>query len=1429
MWNVFNFNNFDDKLKNNKNEKEVYTHEDLRYYFEKLVKINLNNVNINNFIELLRKITQITIWGDKYDDQIFQYFCEDNIFNHFIHLLRQNINKNIRIQIYQSLTLLIQNLQKDISLYYIFSNNKINNLIYTTFIYQDDEIMPYYISMIKSISFFLNYHTSKFFFNEKSMKFPLYTESLRLYKFNDIITRTYVKNIILNILKIEDEGIENLILLRSAFFTILVCYLRNHIIKMNKIYTKIKESEKLKKLFNTYLDEVDDVLYFFEDMLNCEKKRINDMLMIKLLIYFFFPIIGSFHSSIYFDCVSAYGEGGICEDDTGGANGIGNANGNGNGDGRGSDSGNESGNGKGGDYQRGDFQRGDYQQGDHQGRDKREEEFFRKEGQVANSSDPVNYSSIDYVYFSSQKSREEKAALASAKREDTGGDVPGDSEVNGVVPLGDHSGENRPCDAEEAGQGEKLNERDLPQEVIESIKGSNRVPFIKLFDNNLKNVKNFDFCKSLSSSNASSVNSNVSNVEMEKKAARAEPQAEVPIQAEVSIQVEVPTQAEVSIQVEVPTQAEVSIQVEVPTQAEVPTREGEPTQEGQPTQEEPTTGTKKSGKRGDNTYEFLYFRGRRSSNKEKAAGDKPPEGGTEGKDVHSEGHPQGEMQKDSEKRDGQFIKENELKDSYFRKRKKKKIFIQMTSTNGVLHKKRRGKASNGDGSGGGNSGGSSGWNGWPGGEDELGEAQQLMQGGAFWEQVQKYNLTHLCHVEIPTLQKKITFDDNVSSDLYNYLFNFNSFTTRVLKHYENKASVTNVYYNIFKLGLHLHPLCYVNSFKNFSILYNYLINTTLSLFMLIRSLSILKNEKLNKIIYSIIFGEYINVQFLHKILSNDLKDPYFYNHFFDPQKKVNMNESPTDDVEFENVYCSSIDYLLPEYNKEEEMVYLDLVNGYYRRGGTASKEVEATSQGGEAASNEVEATSQGATAEAMMKYDELSNPILLNFLLLTNVQKEKNIKKCEKDNMKNKISDVYLLLSIQFVSNFMKSYDGKMSDIAIPFFKISHCNFVYVFWNVINVHINNLYLRIITLKLLVNLTLVYIEMIEDERVCVDFASPLLGLIRKIKKKLANKIKSIIGKMEYKVCQIFWEESKIYENCFQEKINICRDSVLINIVNGVDESGDNNFLCYPVSQIEIYRRNVHALFVLDGVSTKLQKLLSFAKSEQEHTIPFDFNYNDMSALIDIKNKNTIKCYLKNNNKIFNCYYIEDNTNFLLCIPSNSHVNQALIIFSYPLMLIDLYIDKNDNKKLIIHIYSYNNEEHNHVENNNVEQNNVEDSAGTNFNNSEKIFHNSNLDSNYMNTVRCYSSNNEDGLLEETPKVHKNDYILNKYSSAYKKNRTITNVKKEWCHKELNFMKNILKLNFYDTTRSLIVYKELKSGIQHINDKYKKKLEEYLNTF
>ncbi|CRH00946.1 conserved Plasmodium protein, unknown function [Plasmodium relictum] len=1370
MWNFFNFNNFDDRIKNYKNEKEIYTHEDLRYYFEKLVKINLSNVNVNNFIELLRKITQITIWGDKHDDQIFQYFCEDNIFNHFIYLLKQKINKNIRIQIYQSLTLLIQNLQKDISLYYIFSNNKINNLIYTTFIYQDDEIIPYYISMIKSISFFLNYHTSKFFFNEKSMKFPLYTESLRLYKFNDIITRTYIKNIILNILKIEDEGIENLILLRSSFFTILVCYLRNNMIKMNKVYTKIKESKKLKNLFNNYLDEIDDVLYFFEDMFNCKKKRINDMLIVKLLIYFYFPIISSFNNSIYFDGVNSE-----CNNSF-------------------------------------------YTSG------QTEENLFNKTNSIS-TNDNLNYSSIDYVYFSNQKNingQKEKKEISSKDSNDEKNEheeinSKDEKEEEKVISDKDERNENKEKDKNKTNnngelsknveneedekkkiklknnENEKSNDEeqkdrndkkeyafDLSSDKLRNIHWDS-VPFLTLVNDNFKSCKNFDFCKSLPSSNESSINSSLSYTENKKA-------------------------------------------------------------------EKNYYNTKKE-KISDNNYEFLYFKGRSNEKKENNLEKNNIE---ETKNSSNSENINLKKKMEKNNKDMNFIKENELEDYYFKKRTRK-IFIQLNSRNGILHKKKKKKNQNTNNCS------------FFKHDEDMFEIKKLTNNSNIINEMKKNNLYDICHVEIPTLQKKITFDENVNNDIFNYLFNFNCFTLNMLNFYNGKLSITNIFYNIFKVGLYFHPLCYVNSFKNFSLLYNYIMNISLSLFILIRSLNILKNDKINKIIYSLIFDEHINAYFLHRILSNELDEPYFYNYFFDTHKKTNVNKTISDDIEFEYIYSSSIDYLLPEYNKEEENAYLNLINNYYNQ--TSEKntkyknkekveskkenendryekeeesyekneeklkikeikeeenlklnEISIRREIKEMNNNILRSESDIDSDNKIMKYNELSNPIFLNFLLLTNIQKEKNIKKCEKENIKNKISDIYLLLSIQFIYNFIKNTNDDLNSISINFFKISNYNFIYVFWDIINIHINNLNLRIITLKLLINLTLLYVQKISDKNVCINFCIPLLNLIKKIKKKLANKIKNIINKMDYKVCQIFWEEYKIYENCYQEKINLFCDSILINIVNEIDESGENNFLCCPVSQIEIYRRNVHALFVLNGVSNKLQKIISNTKNEPLNLIPFDFNNYNIKALIDIKNKNTIKCYLKNNNKIFNCYYIEDKNNFLLCIPSNTHVNQALIIFSHPLMLIDLYIDKNDNKKLIAHVYSYNNEE-----------NNTSDSSFMNFNNSEKVFNSNSNDNNYNSTVRYYSSNNDDNISDDHIKIHKNDYVLNTYSSTYKKNKTITSMKKEWCYKELNFMKNILKLNFYDTTRSLIVYKELKSGIQNINDKNKKKLEEYLSSF
>ena len=69
-------------------------------------------------------------------------------------------------------------MNKDTNIYYLFSNNYVNQLISTSskqLDWSDEEVVAYYISFLKSLSLKLNDETIKFFFNYRD-SFPLYTE-----------------------------------------------------------------------------------------------------------------------------------------------------------------------------------------------------------------------------------------------------------------------------------------------------------------------------------------------------------------------------------------------------------------------------------------------------------------------------------------------------------------------------------------------------------------------------------------------------------------------------------------------------------------------------------------------------------------------------------------------------------------------------------------------------------------------------------------------------------------------------------------------------------------------------------------------------------------------------------------------------------------------------------------------------------------------------------------------------------------------------------------------------------------------------------------------------------------------------------------------------------------------------------------------------
>lgn len=66
--------------------------------------------------------------------------------------------------------------------------------------------MAYYISFLKTLSFKLNPATIHFFFNETTEEFPLLVEVLKLYNWNESMVRIAVRNILLNIVRVQDDS-----------------------------------------------------------------------------------------------------------------------------------------------------------------------------------------------------------------------------------------------------------------------------------------------------------------------------------------------------------------------------------------------------------------------------------------------------------------------------------------------------------------------------------------------------------------------------------------------------------------------------------------------------------------------------------------------------------------------------------------------------------------------------------------------------------------------------------------------------------------------------------------------------------------------------------------------------------------------------------------------------------------------------------------------------------------------------------------------------------------------------------------------------------------------------------------------------------------------------------------------------------------------
>ena len=64
----------------------------------------------------------------------------------------------------QTLSILITNISKQTSMFFLFSNNHLNDIIGLGYDLRDEEVLAHFVTLLKTISFKLNKDTIQFFF-----------------------------------------------------------------------------------------------------------------------------------------------------------------------------------------------------------------------------------------------------------------------------------------------------------------------------------------------------------------------------------------------------------------------------------------------------------------------------------------------------------------------------------------------------------------------------------------------------------------------------------------------------------------------------------------------------------------------------------------------------------------------------------------------------------------------------------------------------------------------------------------------------------------------------------------------------------------------------------------------------------------------------------------------------------------------------------------------------------------------------------------------------------------------------------------------------------------------------------------------------------------------------------------------------------------
>ncbi|KAG5467038.1 hypothetical protein LSCM1_01218 [Leishmania martiniquensis] len=174
--------------------------------------VTRKNKLIEASLQRIRELTEVLVWMDSNRGEWFERVMERDVMNTLERLVTNALTpSSIKLQSLQSVTVMLQNLSRASSIYYMCSNNHINRMVAVEFDIHDDGFVSMYVSFLKSLALRCTPSTVQFFFDGQGRAFPLWDRAVRLLGSEDAMVRTAAKQIIVTIAQLQDAAVSDFV------------------------------------------------------------------------------------------------------------------------------------------------------------------------------------------------------------------------------------------------------------------------------------------------------------------------------------------------------------------------------------------------------------------------------------------------------------------------------------------------------------------------------------------------------------------------------------------------------------------------------------------------------------------------------------------------------------------------------------------------------------------------------------------------------------------------------------------------------------------------------------------------------------------------------------------------------------------------------------------------------------------------------------------------------------------------------------------------------------------------------------------------------------------------------------------------------------------------------------------------------------------